>query len=387
MWRRSIPTAAWVIIVVEFFERMAYYATAFTLMTYCTDMLLLGSSQANLVVNILYVISPLSAVIGSGVADGALGRRNALLLFLAIYVVGVSVIALSTFPFMYDSFPTDPGSAAKALFMIGIGIFGVGYGGMKVCTSPLMADACVAHASSSRGAGSRESSSSSPSSSIALHEAGEGLDAPLRDPASPTTTEGEHTPTTTQEEKEEQRCRDSQRRASAPTRTFDRDEEAPSSSAEEQRLAVVSRLFRVMYWSINFGSLFGIIGAPILRSVRWGDGVNVGDRDGAAYYAGFSAAAVATCSGFLVFLVRLKDFADDAPPSSSTTNTTENNNSFRSKENGEKEASSLDKRSNDDGATPQQQSSPLVVSPEQPMPMCSVDEGLLLRGREAKQEW
>jgi dipeptide/tripeptide permease len=258
--RQSIPTAAWVIIVVEFFERMAYYATAFTLMTYCTDMLLLTSTQANLVVNILYVISPLSAVIGSGLSDGSLGRRNALLLFLAIYVVGLSVIALSTFPFMYDSFPRVPGNAAKALFMIGIGIFGVGYGGMKVCTSPLMADACVAHAT-----GPSNSPRSAPQNNNDLEA------------------------------------------------TLHESEETTRRAAEEQRLAVVSRLFRVMYWSINFGSLFGIIGAPMLRQVDWGNQSNGMVRDCAAYYAGFSAAAVACACGFSVFLSRFHYFPDRNP--------------------------------------------------------------------------
>ncbi|ORC90527.1 proton-dependent oligopeptide transporter, POT family [Trypanosoma theileri] len=136
----GFPFDVWVVMAVEFTERLAYYGTSFMLMTYCTSMLRWSPSVGNAVVNGLYTLTPVAACISSGLADGRWGRRYSLVVFLSIYAVGLSLLALSSFPFMYGDFPLFPSVESIFFFLLGLLLFSSGYGGMKVCTNPIMAD-------------------------------------------------------------------------------------------------------------------------------------------------------------------------------------------------------------------------------------------------------
>jgi dipeptide/tripeptide permease len=240
----GFPIAAWAIIGVEFFERLAYYGAAFTLSTYCTNMLALSESTTNSVVNVLYIVSPISACFASGFADGSFGRPKTLLLYLCIYTIGLAVIAVSSLPFMFDNFPYGASDASLWLCILGVALFGVGYGGFKVCTSPITADEV----------------------SLVLDETF---------------------------------------RRSLPESLV----AAESSSPEYQKAfadfkeAQLSFLFRLIYWSINFGSLFGIIGAPALRTVDSRTVVSGSSTAHTGYYAGYLMCAASTVSGTLVYLI------------------------------------------------------------------------------------
>ena len=140
----DFPLNAWILLAVEFAERLAYYGVAFSLTTYCVTMLNMSAGEANYVVNGLYAVSPLAACISGGLSDGTWGRRRCLLVFGIIYTIGLAFVATSSLPAMYGDFPDEPSSASTALLVIGMIVFAAGYGGMKVCTSPLMADCVVA---------------------------------------------------------------------------------------------------------------------------------------------------------------------------------------------------------------------------------------------------
>ncbi|KEG15276.1 proton-dependent oligopeptide transporter, POT family [Trypanosoma grayi] len=136
----GFPFQVWIVMTVEFAERLGYYGTTFMLMTYCTVMLRWSPTAGNALINSLYAIAPASACVSSGLADGRWGRPFALVVFMSALVAGLSLVALSSAPFMYGDFPLEPSVSSVIMFAVGMSLFAVGYGGMKVCTNPLMAD-------------------------------------------------------------------------------------------------------------------------------------------------------------------------------------------------------------------------------------------------------
>ena len=211
----------WILFLVEFAERIAYYGCAYMLTSYCVDMLDMSQSNSNYVVNGLYAISPLSSVLSSGLSDGVWGRRKTLLIFGVVYTVGMTIVAVGSFPFMFYDFPYEPSTGATISLIAGMLVFAIGFGGMKVCTSPLEADTVKSTKS----------------------------DVPL------------------------------------------------------------GKLFRWAYWVINFGSLFGLIGAPLLRTVEPRvemDGS--GNKHATGFYYGFAMCAVSMALGILVFACRFRHY-------------------------------------------------------------------------------
>ncbi|RNF21246.1 proton-dependent oligopeptide transporter, POT family [Trypanosoma conorhini] len=136
----GFPSGVWIVMAVEFTERLGYYGTTFMLMMYCTSMLRWSPSTANAAINGLYAVTPVAACISSILSDGRWGRPLSLVVSLAAYAGGLSMVALSSYPFMYGKFPVEPSVGSIVLFAFGISCFSIGYGGMKVCTNPLMAD-------------------------------------------------------------------------------------------------------------------------------------------------------------------------------------------------------------------------------------------------------
>lgn len=250
----GLPVTAWIVIGVEFFERLAYYGAAFTLSTYSTNLLNLTESTSNLIVNILYVVSPLSACVASGIADGPFGRSRSLLMYLVIYTLGLAIISVSSFPWMYADFPYNPSTLSLWLFIGGIVVFGIGYGGFKVCTSPLTADELCRVLEDTFYA-SHDQSMDSPPLSL--------------------------------------------------KREFENFKEAQ-----------LSFLFRLVYWSINFGSLFGIIGAPALRALDSRSVVSGSSTAHTGYYAGFLMCVVSTALGTMLYIVSYRRFHRNAPTES-----------------------------------------------------------------------
>lgn len=141
----GLPGTVWAVLCIEFVERLGYYAVAFSLFTYCTVMLRTGPELANALINIVYILIPAAAFLASGIADSSVGRPRVLAGALVLYTLALFLLFLSACPFMYVNFPEHARDSSKALFAISLVCFSAGYGSMKVCTNPIMADCVVLH--------------------------------------------------------------------------------------------------------------------------------------------------------------------------------------------------------------------------------------------------
>eukprot|EP00760_Papus_ankaliazontas_P012628 PhM_4_TR15465/c0_g1_i1/m.42371/K03305/TC.POT; proton-dependent oligopeptide transporter, POT family len=128
------------IMLVEFHERMAFYGVAYLLAVYITDMLQQSSETSNLVVNMFYLLSPLSAILGAVMADGVVGKAKVLAFGGTIYTTGIGILVLSAVPFMWVDFPDEPSRWSYVFFYAGITMLGSGYGMIKTVSAPLMAE-------------------------------------------------------------------------------------------------------------------------------------------------------------------------------------------------------------------------------------------------------
>ncbi|KPI83966.1 hypothetical protein ABL78_6977 [Leptomonas seymouri] len=141
----GLPWAVWAVLCIELVERLGYYAVAFSLFTYCTVMLKTGPSAANAIINVIYILIPTAAFLASGVADSSVGRPRVLAGALALYTFSLLILSLSACPGLYGDFPQSPLAVSKLLFAVALVCFSAGYGSMKVCTNPIMADCVVLH--------------------------------------------------------------------------------------------------------------------------------------------------------------------------------------------------------------------------------------------------
>ncbi|XQJ30019.1 POT family, putative [Leishmania guyanensis] len=141
----ELPSAVWAVLAIEFLERLGYYAVALSLFTYCTVMLQTGPAAANALINIVYILVPAAALLASGVADSRVGRSRVLAIALAAYTASLLLLCVSAIPWLYTSFPLGAQWSSKALFAVALVGFSAGYGSMKVCINPIMADCVTLH--------------------------------------------------------------------------------------------------------------------------------------------------------------------------------------------------------------------------------------------------
>ncbi|CAG9580636.1 conserved hypothetical protein [Leishmania major strain Friedlin] len=141
----GLPSSVWALLGIEFVERFGYYAVAFSLFTYCTIMLRTGPAAANALINMVYILVPAAAFLASGVADSRVGRPRVLVTALAVYTASLLLLCVSATPWLYTAFPLNANCGSKALFAVALLGFSAGYGSMKVCTNPIMADCVVLH--------------------------------------------------------------------------------------------------------------------------------------------------------------------------------------------------------------------------------------------------
>ncbi|EPY27786.1 hypothetical protein STCU_05552 [Strigomonas culicis] len=222
----DFPKLVWIVMGIDFAERVAYYTVAFSLYTYCVHMLRTGYTGANAITNAVYVVIPLSACAASGLADGPIGRPRILLSALYVYAAGLILLFASSLPFLFGSFPADPYVLSYVLFAVALATFGAGYGGMKVCTYPLMADSITAR----YAAADFEPRGVAGDALVLDRDAGSGED------------EG-------------------------PVKHRGAGLSAPSPSSASDLEYSLQRLFRVSYWTSNFGALVGIFVGPLLRNL------------------------------------------------------------------------------------------------------------------------
>jgi POT family proton-dependent oligopeptide transporter len=139
-----LPAAAWLVVLAEFCERLAYYGISSPMQNYCQfpydpssdqpGALGLGQSSAtaiNLTFQFLCYFTPL---LGAVVADQYLGKFKTILVFAVIYLIGLIVLVSTSIP------PSILAGAALPGLIIAIVIISVGTGGIKSNVSPLVAE-------------------------------------------------------------------------------------------------------------------------------------------------------------------------------------------------------------------------------------------------------
>lgn len=139
----NIPIGGFLIAVVEMTERFAYYGLSAPFQNYMQndldDPLLpgalgLGQSTATSLQYFWNFWCYCSPLIGAVVADQYMGRYNTIMLFAAIYSMGLLVLTTTSIPSAIES-----GSAFGG-FIAAIIIIGLGSGGIKSNVSPLIAE-------------------------------------------------------------------------------------------------------------------------------------------------------------------------------------------------------------------------------------------------------
>ncbi|KAG5493495.1 hypothetical protein JIQ42_01863 [Leishmania sp. Namibia] len=270
----GLPSVVWAMLGVEFVERLGYYAVAFSLFTYCTVMLRTGPALANALINIVYILVPVAAFLASGVADSRVGRPCVLAVALAVYTTSLLVLCVSATPWLYTSFPLDPTWGSRALFALALLGFSSGYGSMKVCTNPIMADCVVLHYRNTfnevpivvEGEDAVvEASAASVAKGAAIDVSAAAIDAPNDDalPYGAGATIGA----------------------------------AASLYGEEHMKRALSRLFVYAYWGGNVGGLVGSFAAPLLRSCESRRVVQGSEENTTGYYYSFLLAALSVGVG------------------------------------------------------------------------------------------
>ena len=325
----GLPGAVWAVLGIEFVERLGYYAVAFSLFTYCTVMLRTGPSAANAIINATYILIPAAAFLASGVADSSVGRPRVLAGALGLYTLALFLLFFSACPGMYGNFPSDPLDISKVLFAIFLLCFSVGYGSMKVCTNPIMADCVVLHyrgslsdmdvegeGDDSSAADERQRDTCSAARNAAIDVVRPGAQGSLAPPAAAREDNDEEVGEFKKRGESPPALLDSSTVAEpnlkntiasplaygsthesatdavmltcgSPTTAFD-------TQLEQQAL---SRLFIYAYWIANVGGLVGSFVAPLLRSWESARVVVGSETHTTGYYYSFLLAAFSVSLG------------------------------------------------------------------------------------------
>ena len=139
----DIPIGGFLVAVVEMTERFAYYGLSAPFQNYMQndvdDPLLpgalgLGQSRATSLQYFWNFWCYCSPLIGAVIADQYMGRYNTIMLFAAIYCVGLLVLVTTSTPSAIES-----GNAFGG-FIAAVIIIGLGSGGIKSNVSPLIAE-------------------------------------------------------------------------------------------------------------------------------------------------------------------------------------------------------------------------------------------------------
>ncbi|KAG5495033.1 hypothetical protein JKF63_02085 [Porcisia hertigi] len=291
----GLPAGSWAVLGIEFVERLGFYAVSFSLFTYCTVMLQTGPAWANALVNIVYILIPSAAFAASGWADSRTGRPCVLAVALAVYAASLLLLCLSATPWFYTSFPHGVTWGSRVLFAFSLVGFSIGYGSMKVCTNPIMADCVVLHyhsafmtapiilddeqAETEEGAASLAKTfvpSTREMASLA-DVAGKSVTADATGTLSPV-SKGDP----------------------LSYGTAVSLEDATTLSQEEQVKAALSRLFVYAYWIANCGGLVGIFVAPLLRNIESRRLVQGSKEYTTGYYYTFLLASTSVSLGGIV---------------------------------------------------------------------------------------
>ncbi|PYH40240.1 H+/oligopeptide symporter [Aspergillus saccharolyticus JOP 1030-1] len=139
----NFPFTVWVIAIIEFCERFAYFGVLGPMQNYIQNPrddpirsggIGLGQAHATLVNQSFMIWCFLTPVVGAVVAEQYLGRVKTILYSAAIYSGGLAILVLSSLPAVQETVISLPG-LLLSLFLIGVGT-----GGIKANVSPLLAE-------------------------------------------------------------------------------------------------------------------------------------------------------------------------------------------------------------------------------------------------------
>ncbi|KAL5489998.1 hypothetical protein ACEPAI_4831 [Sanghuangporus weigelae] len=154
----NIPVSAFIIVIVELCERMAFYGLAGVFQNYLQNplppggrgtgapasvgdpapagALNLGQSAASGLQQIFATLAYIFPLFGAIIADAKWGRYKTIAVFCVIYFAGLLIITSTSFPASLRAGLGLPG------WLVGVLVLAVGTGGIKANVSPLIADQC-----------------------------------------------------------------------------------------------------------------------------------------------------------------------------------------------------------------------------------------------------
>ncbi|KAK9459794.1 POT family-domain-containing protein [Lipomyces oligophaga] len=137
-----LPTAAWLVAVVELCERFTYYGLTGPFMNYMQNSsgglrpgaIGLGQSKASALNYFFQFWCYLTPIFGAVIADQYLGKYKTIVIFSIVYAVGLLILFTTSLPNAIDA-----GASLGGLVMAMI-VIGFGTGGIKSNVSPLIAE-------------------------------------------------------------------------------------------------------------------------------------------------------------------------------------------------------------------------------------------------------
>jgi len=124
----------------ELLERFAYYGSVFLIPNFMTVGLGASQSSANIAINCVFALSPLSALVAFFPADGRVGKGRVMVVGLMLYTTGLLLLTVAALPAV-DPSPGHPKPMAWVFLAAGIAFLSVGYGFFKTVSAPIVADA------------------------------------------------------------------------------------------------------------------------------------------------------------------------------------------------------------------------------------------------------
>ncbi|KAL2132841.1 hypothetical protein VTI74DRAFT_3240 [Chaetomium olivicolor] len=135
----TLPKSAYIVAVVELFERFAYYGTSSLFQNYVSTAY--GLNQPKQTATALSILSNffmyVTGIIGAIVADQHLGRYKAILLFAGIYSIGLLILWTTSLP---ASMLAVSDKGRLAAFVVALLSIGLGTGGIKSNVAPMIGD-------------------------------------------------------------------------------------------------------------------------------------------------------------------------------------------------------------------------------------------------------
>ncbi|KAK4141755.1 MFS peptide transporter [Dichotomopilus funicola] len=134
-----VPKSAFIVAVVELFERFAYYGANSLFQNYVSTAYGLGQPRttATALSTLSNFFMYVTAIIGAVVADQYLGRFRAIVLFAGIYSIGLLILWTTALPSTMEAVSANGRLAA---FVVALLTIGLGTGGIKSNVAPMIGD-------------------------------------------------------------------------------------------------------------------------------------------------------------------------------------------------------------------------------------------------------